>query len=103
MMFVLCNHVLLGCTIPLKHAQSAVPARQLIVCCSKQQYVGVLLPPAAGTSTDFPSSGGAVGLVGTGTTAVLERGMSECEPVQDGLTVARCTFVNNTAVISGEC
>ncbi|WIA09259.1 hypothetical protein OEZ85_008667 [Tetradesmus obliquus] len=57
--------------------------------------------PRPGTSADFVSSSGAVGLVGAGVTHVLQRGVSDCEPVKDGLTVARCTFSNNTAEING--
>eukprot|EP00883_Tetradesmus_obliquus_P013860 jgi/Sobl393_1/6836/SZX62898.1 len=57
--------------------------------------------PRPGTSADFVSSSGAVGLVGAGVTHVLQRGVSDCEPVKDGLTVAGCTFSNNTAEING--
>ncbi|WIA29337.1 hypothetical protein OEZ86_011842 [Tetradesmus obliquus] len=57
--------------------------------------------PRPGTSADFVSSSGAVGLVGAGVTHVLQRGVSDCEPVKDGLTVAHCTFSNNTAEING--
>jgi hypothetical protein len=43
-----------------------------------------------------------VGLVGTAAAAVLKRGSTDCEPAQDGLAVARCTFRNNTAAVTGE-
>lgn len=59
--------------------------------------------PTAGTSQDFPSSGGAVGLVGSGSNADLVRGAgTECVPMIEGLAITRSTFSNNTGVVNGE-
>jgi hypothetical protein len=32
----------------------------------------------------------------------MKRGATDCEPAEDGLAVARCTFRNNTAAVTGE-
>lgn len=57
----------------------------------------------AGVSQEFSSSSGAVALLGSSSFELLElkRGTTACTMPEEGLVVARCSFANNTAALTG--